>query len=62
MPAVYANKFKVENFGDVLRIVCIDEHAPIGDGIPLSSSTATEFVVTRANAQALGELLVKMTS
>ncbi|MHC2619428.1 hypothetical protein ACVIW2_001460 [Bradyrhizobium huanghuaihaiense] len=48
MPGLYANKFTIE-INDVARLICIDERAPVAQGMPMSSATAAEIVMTHAN-------------
>lgn len=57
--SVYANKFTIEK-NDIIRIVCIDERAPIAEGVPMSSATVADVVMTRANAKALADLMQKI--
>jgi hypothetical protein len=59
MSAVYANKFTLQ-LNDVARIVFVDEHAPLAQGVPMSSSTAAEVVMTLANLKALNEAITKI--
>lgn len=56
MPAFYSNKFVVE-INDVARVVFVDERAPIAEGMPMSSQTATEIVMTHSNFIALADAL-----
>jgi hypothetical protein len=57
--AIYANKFTVE-IGDVSRIVFVDERAAVAKGIPMSSTTVTEIVMTRENIKALADLIQQL--
>jgi hypothetical protein len=59
MAGLYANKFRIE-ISDVTRLVFIDERAPVAEGLPMSTATQAEIVVTHANLRALHELLGKM--
>jgi hypothetical protein len=59
MAAVYANKFTLQ-LSDVARIVFVDEHIPVANGLPKSVSTAAEVVMTRDNLKALNDLITKM--
>lgn len=56
--ATYSNKFTIEA-GEIVRIVFVDERAPIG-GLPMAQSNAGEQVMTRGNALQLGEKLVQL--
>lgn len=56
---LYANKFTVE-ISDIVRVVFVDERAPIKPGLPMSSATTTEVVMTADNARRLRDLLVKL--
>ena len=58
MTGLYANRFTVE-INDIVRIVFVDERAPIEPGLPMASATATEVVMTADNARLLRDLLVK---
>lgn len=62
--SVYANKFVIE-LNDIARIVFIDERMPISKGLPSSSSTMADVVMTRTNLQslhdAIGTLLEKFS-
>jgi len=57
--AVFANKFTIQT-NDVGRIVFVDERAPIAEGLPMSSSTAAEVVMTLENLEVLGNLIAQM--
>jgi hypothetical protein len=57
--AVYANKFTLQ-LSDVARIIFVDEHVPISEGMPKNVSTAAEVVMTRENLKALNALITKM--
>lgn len=56
---VYANKFSLQR-GDTVRVVFIDERAPVAKDISASSETVTEVVMTIDNARALHETLGKI--
>lgn len=61
MPGLYANKFTVE-INDIARLICIDERAPVAQGMPMSSTASAEIVMTRANFIALADHLHRVAA
>jgi hypothetical protein len=56
MSGLYANKYTIE-LSDVGRIIFADERAPAAEGLPMSSATVAEIVMTVPNLIALAEHL-----
>lgn len=58
MTATYVNKFTVQT-GDVVRLCMMDERPVIAE-LPMSVASIGELVLTRDNARALAELILKL--
>jgi hypothetical protein len=56
MSGQYANKFNIQ-ISDVARIIFFDEQVPQGEGVPGTSSTAADVVMTHANLRSLYDLV-----